>query len=141
HRRPQGSRRRSLTRRTPAACYPPQMARERIRLDDSGNPIAAPEATSPPPLVDCTCPRLDAADWDEVESDWSDIQFVRTHTTAVFGVPAGLAGLRAELERRAQDAGATVPEDAMLLFGEGRFRRPVMLEVEGASADVKDVVR
>lgn len=117
------------------------MARRRIRLDDSGrprDPVPAPASTAP---AVCDCPRLDAADWHEVESDWSDIQFVGTHTTAVFGVPVGLSGLRGELEARAEAAGAAVPPDAMLLFGEGRFRRPVMLEVENAPDDSRSLIR
>ncbi|MCK9517971.1 MAG: hypothetical protein M0R74_02920, partial [Dehalococcoidia bacterium] len=36
---------------------------------------------------------------------------------------------------------ATVPEDAMFLLGAGRFRRPVLLEVEDPKPGAKDVVR
>jgi hypothetical protein len=88
----------------------------------------------------CDCPRLDPEDWHEVESDWSDITFVRTTTNAVMGVPVGFAGIREELEKKAAKAGARVPDDAMFVLGAGRFRRPVMLEVEDAPRGAKDVV-
>ncbi|MBI5946507.1 MAG: hypothetical protein HY875_00020 [Chloroflexi bacterium] len=89
----------------------------------------------------CDCPVLDPADWDGVESDWSDIAFLKTSTTAVLGVPMGFGSTRAELAGAAARLGATVPEDAMLLLGPGRFRRTLMLEVEGAPAGAKGVER
>lgn len=101
-------------------------------------------APEPPPEDDpdaCSCPRLDPADWDRVESDWSDIAFLRATTTAVLGVPVGYHAAREALEARARDLGATVPEDAMLLLGAGKFRRPIMLEVEGVPAGAKGVER
>lgn len=107
------------------------MAPRRVRLDESGRALQE-AASDPTRTADCGCPRLDPDDWHDVESDWSDIEFVRTHTTAVFGVPVGIAGLRGELKELARAAGAEVTSDAMLLFGEGRFRRPVMLEIERA---------
>ena len=94
-----------------------------------------------PDSSECSCPRLDAAEWHEVESDWSDIAFVRTSMNAVMGVPVGFAGVKAELAMKALKAGAEVPEDAMLLLGEGKMRRPVMLEVEGAQPGSRDLER
>lgn len=88
----------------------------------------------------CNCPELDREDWHEVESDWSDIAFVKGSTNAVLGVPLGFGGIRGELERKAARAGAKVPEDPMFLLGAGRFRRPVMLEVEDAPRGAKDIV-
>ncbi|HET7738827.1 MAG TPA: hydrolase [Tepidiformaceae bacterium] len=90
-----------------------------------------------PGVATCECPRLEAEDWDRVESDWSDIQFASTSIAAVMGVPLGYDTARKELARKAMAAGAVVPEGAMLLVGEGRFRRPVMLEVEGAPAGAR----
>lgn len=89
----------------------------------------------------CDCPVLDPADWDEVESDWSDITFLKTTITAVLGVPTGFGSARAELAAAAPRIGATVPDDAMLLLGPGRFRRPLMLEVDGAPSAAKGVER
>lgn len=89
----------------------------------------------------CDCPRLEPADWHDVESDWGDIQFVRTVTTAVFGVPVAVSGLRDELSGRATAAGAVVPDDAMLLFGDGRFRRDVLLEVDSVPDTAPGIVR
>lgn len=80
---------------------------------------------------ECDCPRLEAADWHEVESDWSDISFVRTSVPALAGVPIGYGAVREKLASRAARLGTEVPEDAMLLIGEGRLRREVLLEVEG----------
>ncbi len=91
--------------------------------------------------LSCDCPVLDPADWDEVESDWSDITFLKTTITAVLGVPTGFGSARAELAAVADKIGATVPDDAMLLLGPGRFRRPLMLEVEGAPAGTKGIER
>lgn len=90
---------------------------------------------------DCDCPRLDPEDWDAVENDWSDITFVKTSTSAVLGVPVGFDSSREELRKKAAKAGATVPEDAMLLIGSGKFRRPILLEVEGAAEGAKDIER
>ena len=96
---------------------------------------------APAAPVDCGCPRLDAEDWDAVENDWSDIAFVKTNTSAVLGVPVGFDSSREELRKKAAKAGAVVPEDAMLLIGSGKFRRPILLEVESAPDGAKDVER
>jgi hypothetical protein len=114
----------------------------RVRLDDEGMPIRREDAVESEELPEpCDCPHLDAADWDGVESDWSDITFVSTTTNAVMGAPVGYGGVRDELARKAKSAGAEIPEDAMLLNGSGRFRRPVMLEVEGDDLSDKEIVR
>jgi hypothetical protein len=116
--------------------------RRRVRVDG-----AAPRRDQAPVAPDvqveqetCDCARLDPADWHNVESDWSDIAFVRTSTSAVLGVPMGYDKTRGELMAMAQKAGGTIPEDAMLLMGSGRFRRPVMLEIEDPQGH-KGVVR
>ena len=112
----------------------------RVPVGKKGRP-AVPRATprAEPALVECDCPRLEQDDWHEVESDWSDVQFVRTAIAAVAGVPFRFNRVRARLERLAWEAGATVPTDAMLLLGPGRFRRQVLLEVEGAERSAKSV--
>lgn len=99
----------------------------------AGPPPAGTLATSTPdapPVEPCTCPVLDPDEWHDVESDWSDIAFVTSTLNALLGVPVGYARAKAELTGRAQEIGAVVSDDAMLLLGAGRFRRPVMLEVE-----------
>ncbi len=120
--------------------------RRRVRLDEKGMPVtrqdaAEDEQESLADVVDCACPRLDPEEWDQVENDWSDITFARASTNAVLGVPIGYDGTRTELRRLAEAAGGTVPEDAMLLVGAGKFRRPILLEVEGAAADSKGIYR
>ncbi|MGI8927102.1 MAG: hydrolase, partial [Tepidiformaceae bacterium] len=100
---------------------------------------AEPEAGAP--AAACDCPVLEPAEWHEVESDWSDIAFLTASTNAVLGVPVGYGAIRDDLLKRAARAGATVPTDAMLLMGSGRFRRPVMLEVEEVPAGTKGVRR
>ncbi|MGE0598429.1 MAG: hydrolase [Dehalococcoidia bacterium] len=112
---------------------------KRIPLDEKGMPVRKEDA-QPEPVEPCDCPTLDREDWDEVESGWSDITFLKTTTAAVMGVPVGFDSARKELEAKAEALGATVPEDAMFLNGSGRFRRPIMLEVEGAPAG-KDIER
>jgi len=82
----------------------------------------------------CNCPVLDATEWDAVESDWSDIAFLATNVNAIAGVPIGLDRAREALFARAAELGLRVPEDPMLLIGEGAFRRRVLLEVEGDGA-------
>ncbi len=118
--------------------------RKRVPVGDDGAPVLqaddAPDEGGGEPEEDCDCPRLDPQDWDRVESDWSDIAFLKGTSSAVLGVPTGFAGTRDELIRRAEDLGATVPEDAMALLGSGQFRRPVWLEVEDAP-EHKDIVR
>lgn len=119
--------------------------RRRVRLDDRGMPVTREDAQENEDQphgddVDCSCPRLDADDWDQVENDWSDITFARASTSAVLGVPVGFDSTRNELRSIAEAAGGTVPEDAMLLVGAGKFRRPILLEVEGAS-DGKGIYR
>jgi len=86
--------------------------------------------SSPPEPQSCACPFLDAEDWHEVESDWSDITFIQIKVPAVLGVPLKFGAVKDRLTAEAAAAGAIVPEDAMMLLGEGRVRRPVMLEVE-----------
>ena len=98
-------------------------------------------ASNPANNVECECPRLDPADWHEVESDWSDITFVKGAVSAVAGVPVGYTGVREGLFSQAAKLGAVAPDDAMVLLGEGRLRRPVMVEVEDVPADAKGVVR
>lgn len=104
-------------------------------------PVGKKSRPAPPPReperaalapVECDCPRLEREDWHDVESDWSDVQFVRTSIGAVMGVPWRFPRVRGRLEAMAREMGAAVPEDAMLLLGPGRFRRKVLLEVEGA---------
>lgn len=104
-------------------------------------PASEPKAT-PGPEEDtevCDCPRLDPADWNDVESDWTDITFLRGTTKALIGVPIGYATTRDELLTKAAEIGAIVPDDAMLLMGSGQFRRPVLLEVEGVSPSTKGI--
>jgi len=107
----------------------------RIPLDEKGMPVRRQDVPPEPvePDEPCDCPHLDRADWDRIESDWSDITFVKTTTAAVMGVPVGYESTRDALKEMAEDRGGTIPDDAMLLNGSGRFRRPVMLEVEGVS--------
>jgi hypothetical protein len=110
----------------------------RVRLPD----LSSEEGTAGTEEIEaepCTCPRLDRTDWHEVESDWSDITFVETGTTALMGVPVGFGGMQDELTGKAGKLGATAPDDAMLLIGPGRFRRRVLLEVEGVSPGAKGV--
>ena len=117
--------------------------RRRVKVDDSGMPVRKADvpAEFEEPAGSCDCPVLDKEEWDGVESDWADITFLKTTTNAVLGVPVGYNSALAELRKRAAELGATVPEDAMLLNGSGKFRRPVMLEIEGAAGGHKDVVR
>ena len=89
----------------------------------------------------CECPRLDAEDWHEVESDWSDIAFVEMALTSAAGVPLGYQAAKNRLTAEALAMGATVPEEPMLLLGEGRFRRPILLEVENPPERGKKLVR
>jgi hypothetical protein len=111
--------------------------RHRVPVSKKGE-RAQPEL---PELAEtCDCPRLERDEWHEVESDWSDITFVQTSTTAVLGVPVGYESTRSDLQKKAAKLGVSVPDDAMLLMGEGRFRRPVMLEVEGAETGARGVV-
>jgi hypothetical protein len=104
-----------------------------------------PEATTPDAVEDveeCVCPRLDAEDWHEAESDWGDIAFLRGSTTAVLGVPVGYQAMARELTQKAKESGYIVPEDPMVLLGQGKFRRPVMVEVEpGEAAPARDLIR
>ncbi len=116
--------------------------RRRIRLDKRGEAVRpVDETTAVPAEDDCDCPRLDAEDWHDVENDWADITFVSSATTALLGVPVGFATAKAGLKARAEKLGLTVPEDAMLLLGAGKFRRTIMLEVEGATSGQKGVER
>lgn len=98
-----------------------------------------------PPVAEepetCECPYLEAEEWDRVESDWSDITFVQAHVKAVMGVPMSFPALRDGLRVRAEELDAAIPPDAMLLLGPGRFRRPVLLEVEGADPAAEGVVQ
>ena len=113
--------------------------RRRIRVDDfkpRDQPAPAPADEAP---SDCACPRLEPDDWHNVENDWTDIAFVRGNTNAVLGVPVGYDTAKSALGAKAAKLGLTVPDDAMLLLGAGKFRRPIMLEVEGARPGARDV--
>lgn len=114
----------------------------RVRLDKHGDAVGpTPVKTSAASTDDCNCPRLDAEEWHEVENDWSDITFVSRGTTALLGVPVGFAGAKISLQQAAAKLRLVVPEDAMLLLGAGKFRRKIMLEVEGAQPGQKGVER
>lgn len=118
--------------------------KRRVRIDERGMPVSRQDAEEEEggaveDVVDCACPRLDAEEWDKVENDWSDILFARASTNAVLGVPVGYDGTRNELREIASAAGGTVPDDAMLLVGSGKFRRPIMLEVEDAAPEGKGI--
>ncbi len=119
--------------------------RRRVRLDEGGMPVSKRDAAGAgqeaPGDIDCSCPNLDAEDWDKVENDWSDIAFARASTNAVLGVPIGYDGVRDDLRKIAESAGGTVPDDAMLLVGAGKFRRPILLEVEDANDEAKGIYR
>lgn len=121
----------------------PERRRIPVSLDEGIPAIPASEPkTSPAPEQEtegCACPRLDPVEWNEVESDWHDITFLRGTTNALIGVPIGYATTRNELLAKAAAIGATVPDDAMLLMGSGQFRRPVLLEVEGVSPSTKGI--
>jgi hypothetical protein len=112
---------------------PPAISREPAPADDEPVDEATPEP------AECRCPRLEAADWHEVESDWSDITFLRTHCRAALGVPVGFRAAEEQLRARAKELDATIPDDAMTLLGEGRFRREFLVEVEGVAAGARDV--
>lgn len=138
-------------------------SKRRVRVDvETRQPVARPQFSggplpdlparppeepddSPPGSEDapglCSCPRLESADWHEVESDWSDIAFVEMSLPSAAGVPIGYQGAFTKLSERAIAMGATVPEQPMLLLGEGRFRRPILLEVDGAPQKAKGLVR
>ena len=109
--------------------------RRRVPVGETG----AGRASAPDDSMDCDCPRLHRHEWHEVESDWSDIAFARSGVPAIFGVPLGFWSARRKLQARAEAAG-TVPEDAMVLLGPGRMRRPVMIEVEDADASRRGIV-
>ena len=113
--------------------------RRRVKVTDQGS--AEQPDPSPPEPESCECPRLDRDEWDDVESDWSDIAFLRSGVNAVMGVPVNFGATRGRMEELAEAAGATVPEDAMFLLGAGRVRRPVMLEVEAAPDGARDIAR
>jgi Bacterial hydrolase len=100
----------------------------RVPVDGSGDEPG--QDNSSPEPQSCSCPLLDAEDWHEVESDWSDIVFIQIKVPAVMGVPLKFGAVKERLTVEATAVGATIPEDAMMLLGEGRVRRPVMLEVE-----------
>ncbi len=109
-----------------------------MKLDKRGARAAQTDVQAPEV---CRCTHLDRDDWDDVENDWSDITFLKTGAGAVLGVPIGFANARAGLEEQARKLGLAAPEDAMLLLGAGKFRRTIMLEVEGADASTKGVER
>lgn len=114
----------------------------RVPLDERGLPVRREDAEGEPaPPAECACPRLDPGDWDAVESDWSDIAFVKTSVSAVLGVPVGFDAAREALRKKAGRVSATIPDDAMLLMGPGKFRRPVLLEVEDVHAGARDIER
>ena len=124
--------------------------RRRIPIDEkTGQAVAMPQfSAGPPPEPEesvstplCDCPRLDKEEWHEVESDWSDIAFLKTGINAALGIPVGFSSARDGLEAKARALGATIPADAMVLLGEGRVRRPLMLEVEDVPAGTKDIDR
>jgi hypothetical protein len=113
----------------------------RVPVDDSGKDPNQDQDHSPPEPQTCDCPFLDGADWHEIESDWSDIAFVQIKVPAVMGVPLKFREVKKRLRVQAESIGATVPEDPMVLLGEGKMRRPVMLEVEPEDdADPKKIV-
>jgi hypothetical protein len=114
--------------------------RRRVRIDGKAPPRSQTAPVVPEP-ADCACPRLDPEEWHDVENDWSDITFVRAATKAVLGVPVGYDVSRANLSKEAAKMGATVPEDAMLLIGEGRLRRQMLLEIEDAPDKAKGLER
>jgi hypothetical protein len=97
---------------------------------DAPRPQVEPIAEESTDAEECACPRLDVDDWHEVESDWTDIQFLKSSLAAVAGVPIGFAGVRDKLAKEANAFGMAIPDSPMLLLGEGRLRRPVLLEVE-----------
>lgn len=107
------------------------------------NPIPdvgmAARGTDEPAL--CDCPHLEAGDWDEAENDWSDIAFLKGTANAVMGVPVSYRSLTVELHKKALDLGLTIPDDAMVLLGEGKFRRPLLLEVEAPASLRKGIFR
>jgi len=113
--------------------------RRRVKVVDQGS-VDQPDA-SPPAAPVCGCPRLGHDEWHETESDWSDIAFLRSSIGAVMGVPVGYGSVRHRLERGAVARGLTVPEDAMVLLGAGRLRRPLLLEVEDVPAGARGVER
>ncbi|WP_322796142.1 hydrolase [Tepidiforma sp.] len=103
-----------------------------IRGESAGATERDSDERPAPAPARCDCPLLDPDEWHEVESDWSDIAFLKTMVTAVAGVPVGFDTARAALKAAAAERGIALPgdEQPMLLIGEGRFRRPLLLEVE-----------
>jgi hypothetical protein len=83
-----------------------------------------------PTEITCKCPLLDPDDWNAVESDWSDIQFLRGTTPAVLGVPLRFSATRDRLVKKAKQLGGKLPEDAMILVGNGKFRRDILVELD-----------
>ena len=96
--------------------------RRRVPVPDfsksRGERPASPQGNGGQPTpaapVECNCPRLDPADWDGIESDWSDIAFLKTSVCALMGVPIGYGTARHGLEARAKKAGATIPKGTVV---------------------------
>ena len=109
------------------------------RRRNAAEPVADDSDFLRPP-VRCSCPILEADEWHEVESDWSDIAFLKGSVSAMLGVPVGYADVRESLMARARRIGAVVPEEPMVLLGSGRFRRRLLLEIEGAKPGARGVV-
>lgn len=114
--------------------------RRRVPVDQKRRRRLA-EESAPPPPADCSCPHLDRDEWHDVESDWSDITFLRGSVNALLGVPIGYDAARTALLARAGKLRLSIPEDGMLVLGAGRFRRPLLVEVEGADAGARGVYR
>jgi hypothetical protein len=100
--------------------------------------ISARGSDEPQP---CDCPHLEAEDWDEVENDWSDIAFLKGATNAVLGLPVGYHSLTTELREKAVSLGLAIPDDPMVLLGEGKFRRALLLEVEAPPDVTRNIYR
>ncbi len=121
------------------------MARKRVPVDRRNEPVVdhptvdepavSPdsdhERQSQPADPTCDCVDLDPVDWHEVESDWTDITFLPMSVAAILGVPLGYQRMLRQVGEKSRKKGLTIPDGAMMLVGQGRFRRPVLVEVEG----------
>ena len=114
--------------------------RRRVSVDKKNEPVQREVgANDAVDELDCPCPALDPGDWHEVESDWSDITFIRLHIPALFGVPLGYGKLKTRAREAAEKIGAVIPLDGMVLMGAGRLIRTVLVEAE--SDDKEEIGR
>jgi len=123
----------------PAEEPKPEEPAEAPAEEKPAEPAAAPAETSAAKSEDCGCPTINEAQWDK-QKKTIDKLFYKTWSPRLFYYPFSFSIDLSRAEQGAKNAKYTIPENPMVLDTGGMLWSTIMVEVEGANPEDKNIV-